>query len=774
MLNQQKKLIIVYPLLLFFFLYFISILLKLDFLGNIFSPIVAFLASLLIFVSIRKIKNSKIYSILLFICCFIWVTADFFWFIADDIILTNPFIMSILNTLYVLPNILFAVLLTYYIYQNYEHWNIYQLIIDIFTFCAIGMVLLWSFFFSKTNFNFDFALILFYIFIDFYVLVELFIIYFSKNFKINPSWHLIFFGILIYASCDYYYTYLSFLDAYEANTFLDIVYMMSNVLFSLGILYEASNPTLQKNTEEYNELSENLRKPKKSYFFINIVFILLYWYGFLNLNTLTILIFICVIYWVLTVSVRANMLDKLLLKSEKEMNEQLEQLIVDRTKELNLANQHLEEISYKDILTGLYNRRYLIRYLEELISSNNVEHFALLYIDANRFKPINDSYGHETGDKVLTTLGKRFLECSYPQFTPFRIGGDEFAVIIEDFSDTSELSYIADKLFEKLQLPISVPPYSFSLTASVGIALYPADASDMDLLMRYADIAMFEVKSSNYKSNYLFFDKILIEKNNKKHEIELLLQNVDYDKDFMLYYQPQYNTDDQSLIGMEALIRWIHPQKGFISPSKFIPIAEETGMIIHIGAWVVEKAFTQIKEWNQNYSLNLKMSINISPIQIKNVGFVDWLWAKMQSHQIKPEWIDLEITESVAMISNSTIEKIFDLLNNIGISISIDDFGTGYSSLSYIQKYNIDRLKIAKELIDNIAVDANSLLIVQAIIMMAKGMNLKIISEGVEDINQLKILNSIGCNEIQGYIFGKPVSSNEFEEMHLKNKFLDL
>ncbi|MDD4843891.1 MAG: bifunctional diguanylate cyclase/phosphodiesterase [Anaerotignum sp.] len=464
------------------------------------------------------------------------------------------------------------------------------------------------------------------------------------------------------------------------------------------------------------------------------------------------------------------MLDRLLLKTEKETNEYLEKLIADRTQELNLANRHLKEISNTDALTGLFNRRYFIHYLDSLISSERIKNFALLYIDTNRFKPINDSYGHEIGDKVLYTLGNRFSEYSSSSRTAFRIGGDEFAVIIENYTDKSEITFNANKIFEILQLPISIPPYSFTLTASIGISLYPSDAKEKNLLIRYADIAMYEVKSKSFQNSYLFFDKLLLEKSNKKYETEVLLQNADYDKEFVLYYQPQYNTDNKSLIGMEALIRWIHPQKGFIPPSDFIPIAEETGLIIQIGEWVVEKAFSQIKEWNQTYSMNLKMSINISPIQVKNTDFVDWLWKKMQHEKVNPEWIDLEITESVAMISNASIENIFDMLNDIGVSISIDDFGTGYSSLSYIRKYNIDRLKIAKELIDNIAHDENSLLIVQAIIMMAKGMKLKTISEGVEEDDQLEILKRLECDEIQGYIFGRPVPSDEFEKLHLNKK----
>jgi len=218
---------------------------------------------------------------------------------------------------------------------------------------------------------------------------------------------------------------------------------------------------------------------------------------------------------------------------------------------------------------------------------------------------------------------------------------------------------------------------------------------------------------------------------------------------------------------MEALLRWIHPEEGFISPADFIPIAEETGIIFSLGEWVINQAMCQVKAWNQKYNMDLQVGINISPLQIENSDFVNRIRQKIHDEDIKPEWIDIEITEGVAMSSQVSMEEIFSGLANIGISISIDNFGTGYSSLSYIKRFDIDRLKIAKELIDNIAEDKNTLLIVKAIIMMARGMGLKTIAEGVEEPNQLEILKVLECDEIQGYIFGRPVPPEIFELEHI-------
>lgn len=771
-MGQFKLKPVLHILLVMYFLYFISIVLKSDLWGNILSPIVAFLSAFLIFITIKQIKGVKLYGVLLFLATLIWGIADLIWLLFESFLFIDPTRINFLNALYVVPNILFAALLSHYIFKNYPNWNLWQLFIDTFTFSAIGTILIWVFIFSKIYlsivWDFNCVLTVFYIFLDFYLVVAISLVFFSKTFNnIKRSWLLVFAGMYIYIVSDYYYAYLTLIKSYNPNTLIDVVYMLCHVLFALGAVYEVTHPTTINVSIRRNNLSENLRQPTKLVF-INIgVFFLLYLIDIFSLQVFTITSIICILYWVLTTNVRANVLDKLMLKTEKEMNEYLEKLIAERTVALNQANQHLEEISNRDALTGLYNRRYLVSHLDSLVSSNADTAFALLYIDVNRFKSINDSYGHEMGDKVLRKLCGQILDYQIPKCTAFRIGGDEIAVIIENYADKSEVALIAEKILKMIQLPIAIESFVFTLNASIGIALYPEDAGDRDILMQYADIAMYEVKSRIYRSNYLFFNTELRERTKRYYKTENALRNADFDKEFVLYFQPQYNAKTNALLGMEALIRWVQPQMGLISPSEFIPVSEKNGMIFDIGEWVIDKAFSQIKSWNQTYALNLKMSINISPIQFEHVGFIDWFKEKLQKEGIKPDWIDLEITESIAIKPDGSTAQIFDSLHEIGVCTSIDDFGTGYSSLSYIKRFNIDRLKIAKELIDNISNDEDSLLIVQAIIMMAKGMQLKTIAEGVEDINQLKILNELGCDETQGFFFGRPVTGEAFEAQHI-------
>jgi len=289
--------------------------------------------------------------------------------------------------------------------------------------------------------------------------------------------------------------------------------------------------------------------------------------------------------------------------------------------------------------------------------------------------------------------------------------------------------------------------------------------------MKNADIAMYNSKSKGY-NQYSFFNSFMNDIIIEKHEIEMLLRNADYNKQFQLHYQPQINIQEEKLVGVEALIRWNSPVKGNIRPDKFIKIAEEIGCVEEISDWVINEAARQISQWNRKYGVNLKMGINISPKQLDGMNFIKKLKDIIHTYKLQPEWLDIEITENIAMRGETTLEEIFASLDDLSISTSIDDFGTGYSSLSYIQEFSFDRLKIAKELIDKISSDSSNNHIVEAIVMMAKSLRITTIAEGVETYEQLEILKDIGCDEIQGYIFSKPLPAKELESNFLNDLLL--
>lgn len=762
-----------FVLIIVFFAHFISVLIHIDFGSNLLAPVISFYSAYIIFHSGKERKNSwKI----LFSFCLSWGIADTLWLITENFMGINPEEVLIISILYSFSSALLAVLVTTIYFKTRHKWNIAQFLIDLISICSILLILMWTFIFSKTGLIFykqyNYWDITIYMFSDFYALSGFLLLYCAtRKEHLTKATYFLIIGIVIFTSCDFYFAYLTLTHSYEVNTLIDAIYLFPHVLFAFYLYYKKhdSNYTVPLDTEN---LPMNYGKPKRLLAFCLILLFLVLGY-FYEIKMFFLITGILILHQIISSYIQIAIKNEYLFKLELNLNEYLHEKIEEKIHDLKLANEALEEISNRDNLTGLYNRRYFTQYLDHLIETSTTEPFILLYLDLNNFKCINDLHGHEFGDQVLLELGKRFSKNCVVGCHIFRIGGDEFAIIVEKIPHHTYIHQILEKLFQLCQSPISIPPYQFQIEWSIGIALYPNDATKSGMLMRYAEIAMYEAKKQKKGHKFKFFDIGLSEKIQKKHKIEQLLKKANYETEFQLYYQPQYSIQKNNLVGMEALLRWIHPKEGIISPADFIPIAEETGQILKIGEWVMDKAMDQIKQWNLQYKKDYQIGINISPVQIQNTDFVHLIRVKVESQGILPHWIDLEITEGVAMNYQLSMQEIISGLEAIGVSISIDDFGTGYSSLSYIKHFNINRLKIAKELIDNIAEDKNTLLITKAIIMMAQGMGLTTIAEGVEDTKQLNILRELGCDEIQGYIWGRPVPAKEFEKLHLLKNTID-
>ena len=563
---------------------------------------------------------------------------------------------------------------------------------------------------------------------------------------------------------DYFSAYSNLTSDSLNISILNFLYKVSSLCFALGALYEVKHPS-KPYISDNTELSENLKTPRKTFIFLGAVLLFLFLEGYVTLPIFLVILFSCIVYWGLTATIRFREVSIMLLKTEQQNRAKLEELVLERTRDLTLSYKKLEELSNIDNLTGLYSYKFFYDYLTDIIAKEKP--FVFLYIDINRFKFINDSYGHTIGDNVLQTIANRIKNICPDNGTLFRIGGDEFVLIVNGFISTEYAAAISEDILKLFNEPLVIEPYTLKINASIGISLYPSDTLDKEELIRYADIAKYAAKNSINKNYYCFFNKSMLDIFNKKQKIELMYKNSNPEKEFILYFQPQFNIDGKKLIGMEALIRWQHPEAGFIPPMHFIPVIEDTGEIIALGKLIIIKAFAQIKEWNEKYNLNLRISINISPKQIEDTNFINWFKNQMAESGVKTKWLDLELTESSYIHFNDENKYIFKELSDLGIKTSIDDFGTGYSSLSYIKALNFDRLKIAKELIDNIEDDENSQLIIKAIIMMSDGLKVKTIAEGVEDEHQLELLTKLGCDEIQGYIWGKPVPADEFEEKYI-------
>lgn len=429
-----------------------------------------------------------------------------------------------------------------------------------------------------------------------------------------------------------------------------------------------------------------------------------------------------------------------------------------------LIEEKYNYLAYHDDLTNLPNRRYFQKELQAFIKANKKkkQSLAVLYLDLDRFKVINDTFGHSKGDHLLKEVAKRLSSCISENIQIARMGGDEFIITITNFKSQQEITELADKILVKFSKPFLLKSIEIHTSVSIGIAIYPDYPLNLEEFMIYADNAMYQAKEQG-KNGYAIYTDELIHLLTEKITLESDLKRALRENEFFLQYQPQICSKTGELVGVEALIRWNHPKLGIIYPDKFIQLAEETGLIIQIGEWVIEHACYQNKKWQDSGLKSIKVSVNLSTQQFLKKNLVEFTKKVLDKTKLDPRYLVLEITESMAMDFDYSL-NVLEQLKGIGVGISIDDFGTGYSSLSYLKKFPIDYLKIDKSFVRDINDDENDANIVKAIITLAHNLNLQVIAEGVETNEQLQFLKKNDCDHIQGYIFSKPLTSNLIEQ----------
>lgn len=442
-------------------------------------------------------------------------------------------------------------------------------------------------------------------------------------------------------------------------------------------------------------------------------------------------------------------------------------------KDITDNKRHEEQIhylAYHDALTGLMNRAAFEHALSDTvqIARSNQELFSILFIDLDRFKNINDTLGHDVGDQLLRSVAQRLQRCVRDNDMVARLGGDEFTLLIRHMKDTREASVVAQRILDAMHQPHYIQGYEIIATPSIGIALYGGEEESPISLMKKADIAMYQVKK-NGKGHYRFYnDKDQLY--SKKLMLEKELSQALYRNELMLHYQPQIDALHGRVIGVEALIRWEHATLGMIMPGEFIPIAEETGLMLSIGEWVLREACQQAKQW-QDEGHMIKIGINLSAQQFEQESFVGTVARILKQTGVDPVYIDLEITESIAMTHISNVIDKLKALKELGVSISIDDFGTGYSSLAYLENFPVDKLKIAREFTSRIGSSQANHMIISSIINLARSLNMNVIAEGVENHEQASMLQQIRCHEMQGYLFSKPISAEDLGKLLIKPSF---
>jgi diguanylate cyclase (GGDEF)-like protein len=435
-----------------------------------------------------------------------------------------------------------------------------------------------------------------------------------------------------------------------------------------------------------------------------------------------------------------------------------------------LAEERAEYLATRDPLTGLPNRMLLHDRLDQgvLNATRHQAGFAFMFIDLDRFKTINDSLGHQAGDELLKGVAARLTACVRATDTVARLGGDEFAVILENLRDDDDegAQQVAEKMIAAMAAPMLVDNQPLSTSCSIGISLYPADGRDSASLMKNADVAMYYAKEKG-RNNYQFFSAEMNARAQERLSVENYLRLALKRNELVLHYQPRMNLATGELVGVEALIRWQHPRRGLLAPEKFIDVAEDSGLIVAIGEWVLQNACEQIRVWQRLVKPGLRCSVNISVGQILDGERLYRAVAQAVSRaRIEPAILELELTESHLMQNIEEKVGLLNRLGELGVGISIDDFGTGYSSLSYLKKLPVDSIKIDSSFVRDIEQDPNDEAIIKAILAMAHSLRLSVVAEGVETETQFRALQALGCDEFQGFFESPALAPADFEKRY--------
>ncbi|MGA3093478.1 MAG: EAL domain-containing protein [Terriglobales bacterium] len=427
-----------------------------------------------------------------------------------------------------------------------------------------------------------------------------------------------------------------------------------------------------------------------------------------------------------------------------------------------VAEERVQTLAYYDALTGLPNRTLLRdRLSRALATARRQKHkVALLFLDLDRFKIINDSLGHSVGDLLLQEVAGRLSKCSREQDTVARLGGDEFLIVLTDLRDIADVAVAAERFMDAMTAVFVIHDHVLRVSCSLGISIFPEHGADSEALIKNADAAMYSAKDAG-RNNFQFFTADMNAQAVQRLTLENSLRLALDREELFLVYQPQMDMATGTIIGLEALVRWQHPELGLVSPSEFIPIAENSGLIMPIGEWVLRTACSQVRKWQEEGLAAVSVAVNVSAVQFRQEGFPQTIRRVLNETGLAPQYLELELTESLLLSNADVMFSVLQQLMAMGLSLAIDDFGTGYSSLSYLKRFPVSKLKIDRSFIQDVAVDVDDAAITSAIISMAKSLNLKVIAEGVENEAQMSFLRDHRCDEIQGYYFSKPLAADE-------------
>ncbi|WP_335385598.1 EAL domain-containing protein [Neobacillus drentensis] len=603
---------------------------------------------------------------------------------------------------------------------------------------------------------------LMYPILDLGVLVGVLSFFVASNSIFNkPTSFLLISGFLIQIIADSIFSYLKVMGMYSVGSVNEPLWILSIMLIGLSGIYHV--PMVTKETR--------VKRPKKGMLlrhsipYVSVLFLSIYVIASTyKTHPIVVGLFFCILLVILRQLFTLLENDKL-VNDLNNLNEDLEVKVKERTDKLVEMVNSMEHLAYHDVVTGLPNRRFMEKRLSLAIENKTGKRkIAFMLLDLDRFKHINDSLGHSYGDLLLKEVGQRLVQCLKPNEVVCRFGGDEYALLIENTS-VQALENRASRILSSLRETYVIEGFELHVTPSIGVSLFPDHGSDFEALLMKADTAMYKVKEKGKNHFMIYSCSMSME---PMMELESSLRKGLDRNEFLLYYQPQISLIKNEIVGVEALLRWDRPGHGIVPPAEFIPLCEETGLIVPLGERVLLEACKQSVAWRKKGIFDLRIAVNISSLQFQHNDFIESVARIIKETGANPNHIELEITESIAMgpIENNLAKLSF--LKQMGFQIAMDDFGTGYSSLHYLSQFPIDRLKIDRSFISSLEKSEKDAAIVRLIVMMAKGLNFQVLAEGVEVEAQKAFLEDIRCDEFQGYLFSCPVCVEECEQLILK------
>lgn len=543
---------------------------------------------------------------------------------------------------------------------------------------------------------------------------------------------------------------------------INIYYYLSFISLTICSILMRIFQTKNLRAINSNITSFNIGKSRTIFLYLGIV-ITLYFMKIITLFGLFSIAIITAMIQLLDISLQRVTVTTSAIESERIIKDKLEHMVKERTNELTEVNNQLWIELTVDSMTGLYNRKHFIRLLDDKIRVGKP--FTLIILNINKFKNINDIYNHKIGDEILRVIGRRIRIISNNYEGIFaRYGGDEFSMTSNSLDTATVKDFIVD-ISEKMSEKIAIQGFEYHPDLRSGIARFPNDGIDTVSLLKHADVSLSYSKQTNREPHDFDLDEEY-QRLKRRHYIEYELRRIDYDRDLFIFYQPLINAKTEEIEGLEALIRWKHPQGGYISPAEFIPIAEGSEIIHSLTLWVFSNSMRQIKEWTQKYEVDMFLSVNVSAKSFHKASFLSDISKIIKDEGMQAERLKLEITEHSTIAGARSAEEFFKTISQLGTMLSIDDFGTGYSSYNKLRKFGINEIKIDKSFIDNIAEKEDDIAIVRSIVMMAKALGITTVAEGVETKQQVDRLRELDCDVLQGYYYDKPLPPLEFEEKY--------